>query len=251
MFDRRGVSESLGFILVFGIIVSMTSLVYVTGFADLQDTRDFEQANNAERAFNVLKANVEDVNQRGAPSRGTEVKLTDSKLYTADPVSINVTVHESGDPLNNATFSPNVSPIVYEGDDGVIVYSNGAIFRKSSGGVAMVEQPAFVVSDDRVVMSLVQTYPEGGMQSMSGSKTVLVRTLNDHSDGISDVLDEPDADEYNVTVTIVTPRADAWARYFEDEGFDDCNVTGDTVVCWKDGVEHVQVTRTRIKVIFE
>lgn len=250
MFDRRGVSESLGFILVFAVIVSMTSIVYMTGFADIQDTRDFEQGNNAERAFDVLRANVQDVTRRGAPSRGTEVKLADAKLYTDDPVPMWVVIAESGNRSNNETLAVDLSPIVYETDESEVVYSNGATFRGSRGGVAMVEQPEMVVSDERVVLPVIHTYPAGGTQSIGGSRTVLVRTLNDHDDGIPDVMSTPDVDTFNVTVYMDTPRAKQWVRYFESEGFT-CNRSGDSLQCWKDDVEHVQVTRTRVKVIFE
>ncbi len=250
MFDRRGVSESLGFVFVFGIIISMTAVVYVTAFEDLQGTRDFEQGNNAQRAFDVLKANVEDISQRGAPSRGTEVKLSDAELYAADPVPINVTVHESGNPDANASFTPDVEPIVYETEDSAIVYTNGAVFRRSPGGVVMVQQPEFVLTDERVVVPLVQTYASGDTEAVSGSQTVLVRTLNAHSDGLPDVMALPDASEYNVTISMETPRAASWEEYFTDEGLD-CNRSGDALQCWNDDVEHVQVSRTLVKVIFE
>lgn len=250
MLDRRGVSESLGFIMVFSIVVSMTAIVYMTGFADLQDTRDFEQGNNAQRAFDVLKANVEDINQRGAPSRGTEVKLADAKLGTKDRLPMEVVVAESGNPSNNATFTPDVEPIVYETQDNAIVYTNGAVFRQSPGGVVMVEEPEFVLSDDRVIIPIIQTYAGRGPDSVGGSRTVLVRTLNDHSDGLPRIMDVPDADSYNVTVRMETPRAEAWESYFDSEGFD-CNRSGDDLECWNDGVERAEVTWIRVLVIFE
>ncbi|PSP80098.1 hypothetical protein BRC81_02590 [Halobacteriales archaeon QS_1_68_20] len=250
MFDRRGVSESLGFVFVFGIIVSMTAVVYVTAFDDLQETRDFEQGNNAQRAFDVLKANVEDVSQRGAPSRGTEVKLSDAQLYAGDDVRINVTVFESGNQSNNASFTPNVQPIVYETEDSAIVYTNGAVFRRSPGGTVMVQEPEFVLDDERVVIPLVHTYVSGDVSSVGGDRTVLVRTLNDHPDGLPDVMDVPDVSEYNVTISMTTPRAEAWVDYFESEDLD-CNRSGDDLQCWNDDVDRVQVTRTLVKVVFE
>lgn len=250
MFNRRGVSEALGFILVFSIIITMTALVYTTGFADLQDARDFEQGNNAERAFDVLKANLEDIVLRNAPSRGTEVKLADAQLYTGDPVPMFVIVSDDDDYMENTSFTPYIEPITYATDDSAVTYVNGAIFRESVGGEVMIQEPQYVLSDERVVMPLTHTYSESGSQSVSGSRTVLVRSLNAHDDGLPNVMDVPDADTYNVTVLMQSPRAASWQTYFEREGFD-CELDDDVLSCEKRGVENVTVTRMRIKVVFE
>lgn len=250
---ERAVSESLGFIFVFAIIVVTAGTVYVTGFSDLQHTRDFEQANNAERAFDVMQANVEDISKRGAPSRATEVKMEDAKLYTGEPVHVNVTVMDASDPDNNDTITADVEPIVYETDENAVVYSNGAIFRESTSGTSMTHEPAFFVSEERVLFPLVRTYTPGGSgESIGGSRTVLVRTLNDHNDGLPDVLHPPDADEYEVTVIMETERADIWEEYYEERGFDcDDTTPDDELECSTDGIEQAQVSSTRIKVLFE
>lgn len=250
MFDRRGVSEALGFILVFSVIITMTALVYATGFADLQDTRDFEQGNNAERAFDVLKANLEALLLQNAPSRGTEVKLADAHIYTDDPVPMFVVVSDNDDYTVNSSFTPYIEPIVYETDHSAVTYVNGAIFRQSAGGEVMIQEPQFVLSDERVVMPIAHTYSESGGQAIAGSRTILVRTLNAHDDGLPNVLDVPDADTYNVTILMQSPRAAEWQTYYESEGFD-CTLDDDILSCEKRGVENVQITRMRIKVIFE
>ena len=79
MLDRSQ-SDVLGFVFVFAIVVSTIGLVFATGFTGLQDARDFERVNNAERAFEVLRDNVGDMIYRGAPSRVTEIKLASASL---------------------------------------------------------------------------------------------------------------------------------------------------------------------------
>jgi len=251
MADHRGVSEALGFILVLSIIISTTGIVYVTGFEDLQGARDFEQANNAQRAFDVLRTNVNDIVERGAPSRGTEVKLSDASLYMDDPVTVTVTVAESGNANNNDSVTGTVHPIVYETDNDAIVYSNGAIFRESDGGAAMVAEPHFVVEDDRVLVPVIRTNPRGGSQSLAGDGTVLVRTLSNDDGGIPALVDNPDVDEFNVSVTVETSRTGAWEDYMLEEGFDDCNVGGGEVHCWKDDVDQARGLRFKVTVVFE
>lgn len=76
--NDRGVSDTLGFVFVFAIILSTVAVVTTIGMAGLQDTRDVERVNNAERAFDILGDNMEDIADRGAPSRATEVKVEEA-----------------------------------------------------------------------------------------------------------------------------------------------------------------------------
>lgn len=254
MTDERALSETLGFLFVFALIVSMAAIVYATGFADLQHTRDFEHANNAERAFDVMGTNMEDIAQRGAPSRGTEVQLENAELYTADPAETNVTVADHDDPDSNDTISTSIEPIVYETEEHRVVYSSGAIFRATGDSENMVREPAFSISDDRVLMPMLRTYTSGGGEVSVGSQAVLVRALSGHSDGIPTVIHAPaDADSYDVHLTMETERAELWADYFEEEGFDcsESDFDVDELDCTKEDIEHVQITNVRIQVVFE
>ena len=255
--ETRALSESIGFIFIFAAVVSMAAIVYTTGFADLQDTRDFEQANNAERAFDVLGANLQDVSQRGAPSRATEVKVEDAELYTGAPVWTNVTVADSNDEMNNDSVTGGIEPIVYATGDDTIVYHNGAVFRESSSGETMIREPSFSISDDRVLMPMIRTYSDEH-QSIAGSDIVLVRAINTHSNNIPDVARPPeDAETYDVTVRMYTERAELWKGYFEEEGFENCEISevedfyGEELECTMEEVDHAQVSSVDVRIFFE
>lgn len=209
----RGVSDAIGFVLVFGIIVSTIGVVYVAGFRSLDDARQFERMNNAERAFDVLDDNVEDVTHRGAPSRATEVKLGGATLRVGEPIVVNVTVERASDPSKNGSWEFAVSPIVFQAtDSNAVVYSMGASFRESRGGTTMTGAPGFVLSSDRVHLPIVRTRPISG-DSLSGSTTVLIRT----EQSTSQILASNDTAS-NVVVNVSTPRADAWRTYFQNNG---------------------------------
>lgn len=251
MADRgrsRGVSESLGFIFVFGIIVVTVGTVYATGFNGLDEAREFERANNAERAFDVLKANVEDISKRGAPSRATEVKLADANLRTGPPATVTVNVTDSSNPSDSSELVVDVVPMIYETDSGQqIIYANGGLFRRSGSGVVMKQQPAFVLSEERVVLPIVHSRTRGGNLSVEGSTTVLIRA--DHR--TSNVNVARSESTYDVTVNVTSSRAGAWGRYFQQEGLS-CPVQTDTdVSCELSNVDRVHVSTTRIVWDFE
>lgn len=203
---KRGVSDVLGFVLVFSLIVATLGFVYVGGFGALQDARQAEQANNAERAFEVLAANVEDVRHGGAPSRGTEIQLGDARIGYADPVTFNVSFEKTG-----RSFSATITPVVYDTGEGVrILYVDGAVIRDQKRGAVMLRQPGFVIGN-RTVVPYVVTRPTG-RTSVAGSGRVVVRT----DVAVRNVrgYTTPAGNTYNVTLTISdTPRAAVWERY--------------------------------------
>lgn len=213
----RGVSEVLGFSLVFTIVIASVAVISIAGMGALEDTRNAEQANNAERAFDVLADNVADVHRDGAPSRATEMSLAKSQLFTGDNVTINVTATGS----NPVTVERELRPVVYRAkNDATITYEAGAIFRVGESGGTVLKPPPMLVSDDRTVLSIVA--PQAPNIQGVGSATVLVRTVERQR-----TVDVADADgSYdNVYVNVTSPRSSEWETVLEERGFRTC-VTG-------------------------
>lgn len=234
----RAVSDVLGYALVFALIVSMVGLVYTTGVGGLTDVRESEKLSNAERAFDVLDANLADLTRGTAQTRGTEIKLQDGTLDFGDPVTINVTVEDEG------SYEAAITPIYFAGsrEGSRIVTANGAIFRQDGDGAVIRSEPNFAFDEKTVVPMVVTRTRDSGR---SGSGRVLVRTVvADRS-----VVHLP-AEGSNVTVTVNSTRADAWASYLSEETDGSCEVTGTEATCSVDTDEvYVQVVRVDVSLI--
>ena len=211
--DERGVTDVIGFILVFGLVATTVAIISINGMGTLQDSRDAEQVNNAERAYDVLADNMADVYQEGAPHRATEISLEKAQLNTATTVRLNVSGVDSSDnyyPIKDV----RAQPIVWESTEATqstIAYSFGAVVRADRQGGVIVNEPPFVLEDDRMILMAVKTQTTEP-QSMSGT-TVRVRGSKAQSGSTvrTDQLDAYSRLEINVT----TPRAAIWKRYFE------------------------------------
>lgn len=208
----RAVSEVLSFTLVFALIVSSVAIVSVGGLGSLQDARDAEQMENAERAFDVLADNVADLHQQGAPSRATEISLSQAQLATEDNVTMTVEVDDSG---SDFTQSWEIRPLVYSGtQERELVYEAGAVFRTNRNSGLVVSDPPLVVDDDRVLLSVIGLNSPG-VQSLGGS-TVLVRTNHRQA---SIAYTNTTGGINSLKVTVDSPRSGLWAEYFESNGF--------------------------------
>ncbi|WP_336337248.1 DUF7289 family protein [Haloarcula brevis] len=211
----RAVSEVLSFALVFSLIVASIILVSVSGLGALQNARDAEQMENAERAFDVLSDNIADLHKQGAPSRATEVSLGEASLRTGENTTISVQVHDGTAPVDVGSWE--IRPIVYAGNqERELVYEAGAVFRTNRDSGVRQRSPPIVVSEERVLVTVVGT-TASDQQSLGGS-TVLVRTNHRHSN-VSFADTGGNVEHVNVSVDSTPQREALWQSYFESEGF--------------------------------
>lgn len=279
----RGVSEVVGFVLVFALVALVVGVVSVMGFGGLQDVRNAERVDNAERAFDVLADNVEDLHRGNAPNRATEFRLYEATLELGSPTDVSVEwLNNDTDDTNQVPeFGADVSPLVYtprSETSSSIVYSGGAVIREDGSGAVILDEPPFTFDDNggvkTAVIPIIDTRSPNREYAV-GTSTVLIRTervgnevlaaRTDPSAASSDV-DSDGNPEYEVRITLTTTptRAEAWVRYLNDEipdSFDANDVDGDSDVtddpaCERNGdeavcvvaVERLYVTTSRVDV---
>ncbi|PSP84631.1 hypothetical protein BRC83_05230 [Halobacteriales archaeon QS_1_68_17] len=173
----RGLSDLLGFVFVFALVAATVGIISTAGFDSLREAREAEQLQNAERAFDVLVDNIEDIHRRGAPSRGTEIDVTDGSIYVGDPVTFNVSGTDTSTG-NSFVVEREVHPIVYEeSGDTRLRYAGGAVIREENQGSVVLEEPPFLLGADGVVVPVIRTTPTRVINV--GGGTILLRTLHE------------------------------------------------------------------------
>lgn len=220
---NRGQTETLGFVLVFAIITASIGIVYASGFAGLNEAREFEQVNNAERAFEVFADNIEDISHRNAPSRSTEIKLAGAELRIAEPIEMEV-----NDPDGGFNASYELRPVIYDPDtDTEIVYAQGAVIRTQGEAGVVVKEGTFIIGENRTIIPILQTRLVGN-GGVSGSRTVLIRA--DQSQTRLIHANDAGADPFWLNVT--SPRANIWEEHLSSNyPAANCSISGDTVSC--------------------
>lgn len=225
----RAVSDLVGFVLIFGLVVSIVAIVSVVGLDSLESARDAERTNNVERAFEVLSNNVDDVAARGAPSRATEISLDGSPVVVDDPIQVRIRDPNNSDTsfLVNRTFKPR--PIIYDGGDAKLVYVMGAVFRVEDEGGVVLEPWEPVLDEKRTFFSVINTKSGTDDVQSVQSSTVLVRTVA--TQRVVELADET-TDYDDVFIEVTSPRRDLWLRMLEANSELSCSTTGpETVRC--------------------
>ncbi|WP_336136841.1 DUF7289 family protein [Natronomonas amylolytica] len=247
--DGRAVSEVIGFVMVFSLVLGTVSVVYIAGVGGLDETRDAERVQNAERAFDVLADNLQELGRAEAPNRATEIRLSESQLMVGQRYRTRVRVNGT----NVSEAAPR--PIVFDGGTGTrIVYEQGAVIRNDlDGGVRMVRQPDYLFGTDRTVIRHIE--PRGGEQNVGGSTTALVRAERNQPFLVygQNVSDHDDM-EFDLQTT--AGRAPAWRQYLgKQASLDNCSTspadaeedTTVTITCELD-TDEVYVARVLIDI---
>ncbi len=246
--DRRGANETIGFVLVFSLIVLTVGVVLTAGYSGLQDARDAERVNNAERAFDVLADNIEDITHREAPSRGTEIRLAEASIGSGPPTHINISGFKNGSRVFT-TGNYSTDSVVYRAEDTRIRYAGGAVTRIQGGGSTLLDPPGFVISQNHTIIPTVKLLVED--RTVAGAQTVLIRT--DRSIREVEISENGGVDTLQFNVS--TPAPDAWNGYLEGQGMS-CTRTDQgsdraKLSCTLEGVERVKTVWFLIEITFE
>lgn len=225
----RGVSDALGYVFVFAIITITIGLIYASGITGLTDVQQNEQTDNVQQAFEVLDNNIQDLTQRGAESRATEMKLSGGSITVGQSVILHVKTNSTQPTVCNETRPTTIStrPIVYQKDGEEVIYSIGAVFRSDGTNSAMVSRPEWVVGDENSIISMVTTTTAGS--TSTGGHTSILVVAKKQGRSLRCTFEEPST-PVRVNVTIESARAPAWEQYFDDQGYDVTSSSQDRVV---------------------
>lgn len=124
--DDRAVSDTLGFVLMYSILLVSVGLVATTGVDQLSALRDYEQINGAERSVEAMGATFDDVYRRSDPRRTAQLAISGGSVYFRTDTEMKVDTPDG-------TTTVDLGAIVYTINDATIVYESGGVFRKAGG----------------------------------------------------------------------------------------------------------------------
>jgi hypothetical protein len=235
----RAVSETIGFVVTFSMIVLMVGLVYTAGTSALGEFQQAEQTDNAEYAMEALAETLGTL-ERGDPARASELRVGGGSFGVTNGTTLDVSV--AGASPYSRSFQ--VRGLSYRRDETTVAFASGAVIRTDRGNAVMLRDPSFICTPDRAIVSVVTLRNVGNSTRIgtSGSVVVEARTVNrtlmfpvDASTAASDAT--------AVTVTPSGARADGWEQYFSSAP--QWTATGSGYTC---NASEVYVRRTIISV---
>lgn len=250
--DERAVSELIGFVLIFGLIISTVAVVSVAGFGSLSDRQTAEQVNNVERAFEVLSNNIRDLTVHQDTERATEVRLAEGQLTTDEPLSIRFGVTEADTTELNDTTTPvaftdqnvtdSTDPIVYHVESQQVIVELGGVLRTREDQSIVTVEPDISLDpeSETIRLSYPSTVIRGSEGSIGAPTTVRIETER----ATRPTVETFDIGTGRFAIELSGERAELWAAYFDDiDGL--TVVTGDSrAVVYADSAAYDRITST-------
>jgi hypothetical protein len=238
----RAVSDVVAFVFTFSIIITSVGVVSGVGFSVMEDVRDDEQALNAQRSFQTLGENLNQIDRGGVPGRAGEISLNGGLvLVESGSEGPTFEVVTDGD-----TFTSKTGRIVYQsgGGDTEILLEAGGVIRKDerSDRGFVVQRPNIVCGSEYAIVSIVKIV--GDADTVAGDSTVQIRGREQSS-----TLLYSDDDATSVTVDYSGSQFDeSWNGHFDREGDWDVDTLANTAECDVGSDGHVIVRRTVIEI---
>lgn len=226
--NSLGVSEVLSFTLIFALMLGTIALLYTQAYPILEQEKNVEIDRNVERSLSILDENIDTVARGEAPSRETELKVSDSVLRVDDDgYNVTYSFYKNGN-YSNYTISPDV--MTYETATGArYYYLNGGIVHQQGESVYFVEEPDAIRSHkSKLQLTLL------GMNSRGGELSGGTHTISTTGGDGQAIFVYPESGETTIrtTVRMDTPNTaerDFWRNYYQSKAeFTSCTNTDDT-----------------------
>jgi len=227
--NDRGVSEVIGFILVFAIILGSVTLLSMTGFQAMQDYQEGEQLRNAERAMEAFADNANDIMRyEGIDTRRGELSLQEGTVKTSGrgaKIKITMTRDDGSHTVipsgghfpeygNVTENTMNIGEFTYTVDNDRIAYEGGGVVRGDESGSVFLNQPQLRcdtdTTGDTAIISLVAISADNQSIQSSGQIGFTVSEENRDSRVYTDVKD------VSIKVDADSPNSDAWNSTLDD-----------------------------------
>ena len=212
--EDRAVSESIGSILVFGIVITGIALIIVSGLSILNDSKDMNNFQSVEQSFKVVQSNLKRVAFEKTPVQTARLHIEGGTLRT------NVTGSTIQVDFNGNRYGNTIGEITYQGTAGKTVsVQNGGLWIDYGGDRddQMVLAPRIFAQPETGTLIVNVIRLTGAPSSFGGSGTMnLVMEYND-----TKMYTYSSPGPTNAVITLNTEYPNAWARCLEGslEGF--------------------------------
>ena len=211
---NKGVSEVVGYLLVFSIVVTIVSVIYASGMPVVEQTKESSALKSMETVFLTLQSNIKKVALAQSPVRTMKLNLVKGSM----------SAHENA---GDIAISTDVSPpilisfgnITYTLGSRRIIYENGAVIEHSPGGNIILSEPLIFFtnysgSDNaHVIISVINV---SGTFSTGGGIAEMQMHQSDPNNDTKVVYDGSEAVVDYVNISISSPYALAWSLFLNN-----------------------------------
>ncbi|MBP2031023.1 hypothetical protein J2755_001971 [Methanohalophilus levihalophilus] len=227
--DENAVSEVVGFILIFGMVILAIGIIYAFGYPMLQSNMETSVFESSEQSFIVIQSNMKAVAFEQSPVKTTKMKIQTATLAYSNESFIQID-------YNGTTIKKALGRIELIQDEKKIVYESGGVFKRyDRDSQVLVSNPhifsTVAASGENVVsVGIISLY---GNAASSGGGGIISLSMEHNTSQLTQMNDNA-----TLTLTVNSSLAPRWATHLEEEGF--------TITSSSDTEVTAQMTNTNV-----
>ncbi len=214
--NDRGQTNSLGVILVFGIMIAGATVVVVLGAAAMDDTEQRLSEQRAEKVMTQLdsKASLVALGETNS-QRISYSRSSGERFRTINGTGwLRVRITNETTDTTTTLLNQSMGEAVFDRGNTRIGYQGGGVWRQDGSGSVMVSPPEFHYRDATLTLPLVSITGD----PLLGSSAVITKNgstvQNFPNESLSTEWTNP-LDNHEINVTVQSRYYEAWGRYFE------------------------------------
>lgn len=210
--NKKGVSEVVGYLLVFSIVVTIVSVIYASGMPVVEQTKESSALKSMETVFLTVQSGIKKVALAQSPVRTIKLNLVTGSLSASE---------HAGDITISTNLSPPIPPISFGNIEYTLgtrklVYENGAVIESTSGGSIIVsEPPIFFTNNSGNAHVFVSVINVSGTFSAGGGVAEMQMRQSDQNNDTKVIYDGSEAVDY-VHISINSAYALAWSLFLNN-----------------------------------
>ena len=207
----KGVSEMVGFALIFGIVIAATAMVFNYSYSMVSESKEDVRFESMVQGFRKIQDAVESVVYGKSSKKEIRILLSGGEVHTIHDNSVTVTVT-----INNSTAlsqSRIMGGVEYSYPQYTMSFENGGVWLKSRDRTTMISQPRIFiykknVNNETIVFIALTSINGSGS---AGGEGMVTLTFD---------LKSAEVNVFNqsgyINMNINSSYVDAWKKYFDD-----------------------------------
>jgi hypothetical protein len=213
--NTRGQSETIGIVLILGIMLLGALAVVGLGATAISDTKDQLSEQRAEKALTQFDSKAGLVALGESDSQRVKFPTDTSEQFNVVQTGawMNISFTNQSSDYTEEIVNVTLGSVVYERDDTKIAYQGGGVFRENDQGGTMVAPPEFHFRNGTLTLPTVNIT---GDETLGNAATITQNGVERHFPRSGSVNKTNPLDNHLVTVTVGSEYYEGWGEYFEE-----------------------------------
>lgn len=227
--DARGVSDVVGYTMIFGVILIVSTTAVTIGFSGVENQRQLQQIQTVENAFELFNEDVETIQSHKDPKKQTPINMQTGSIGYSNATTITIGARNNGE-FTTENTSIQTRTIQYKSQDTILTYDNGIVFNNKEDRKTLTHGSTdIVIGDNKAIIPVVVITPVNADTALSPSGEITIESnYVSNTQTLEARTVETTGDALWIEITSNHPAA--WKTQLEKDGLTNVSASKNTTL---------------------